>query len=194
MDSRRLITAAVLTVAALGLVGCDPNDPSGNGSGGSSAAAAAPQASAPAAGAAQPAPAGASSKAPTVDPGGDPGENCATPKLPAGHKIVQPVAQPKQDTMLAKATTFACDPNDGHWEATGSAARYLFAPHAKAELTNGAAGYTSVAVGELWNHIGDCLDGGQNVKPPQTCSSHPVYDITQGADGKITEIKEIWHS
>ncbi|MGE7438640.1 hypothetical protein [Kitasatospora sp. NPDC001175] len=188
MSSRRLLAAAVLTVAALGLVGCDPNDPKG----GSSAAPAAPSATASgaASGTAKPAPAGKSSSAPD----GDPGENCTPAKLPAGHKIVQPVQQPKQNTMPAKATKFACDPNDGHWEAVGSPERFVFAPHAKAELAAGSVGYKSVAVGELWNHIGDCLDGGQNVKPPLTCSAFPVYDITQNSSGEITEIKELWHS
>ena len=174
MSSRKLLTAAVLTVAVLGLVGCDPDDSAVDG--------AAP-------GSSEPAPHGSSSGAPDTDPG----VHCTTPALAAGHKVVQPVEHPRQDTMSAKETRFACDPNDGHWEGVGSPVSYHFAREVKAQLSSNGAGYESVVVGELWNHIGDCLDGGADVKPPLSCSAHGVYDIKQDSNGDITEIREIWH-
>ncbi|WP_280700267.1 hypothetical protein [Kitasatospora sp. GP82] len=199
MSSRRLLTTIVLGAAAFGLAGCGPSDSTGGSSAGT-AAAAAPQASAPAtgpgagtpAGTSKTAPGGAASDAPGA--GAEPGTDCTPTKPAPNHRIVQPVRQPTQDTMYAKGTKFVCDPNDGHYEPTGGETAWHFAPHVKAELATGAGTYKTVAVGELWAHIGDCLNGGAAVKAPLTCSSFPVYDIGQDSTAKITEIREIWHS
>ncbi|KJK56338.1 hypothetical protein [Saccharothrix sp. ST-888] len=199
MSSRRLLTAVVLTAAAFGLAGCGPDNAAGTSAGSSTGtAAAAPQASAPVAAAPgagtskAAVPGGTASDAPGA--GAEPGTDCTPGKPAAGHRIVQPVKQPTQDTMYAKATKFVCDPNDGHWEATGGETAYHFAPKVKAQLVTDAVTYRTVPLPDLWTHIGDCLAGGQAVKPPLTCSAFPVYDIVQDSTGKITEIKEIWHS
>ncbi|GAA2134041.1 hypothetical protein GCM10009760_10880 [Kitasatospora kazusensis] len=120
--------------------------------------------------------------------------SCGTPTPSAGHRIVLPVRRPTQDTLDAKAVTFVCDPNDGHYQGTGAAKSYLFAPTVKAQLALGADQFKTVILGDLWTHIGDCLAGGSTVQPPLSCSAYPAYDITLDASGKINAIKEIWHS
>lgn len=197
MSSRRLITAVVLATAAFGLTACGPDSTSGGST--STAAAGAPSASSPVSSATPPsttatgaAPTAGSSTPPASD--GDPGMSCTEPKLAPGHKIVMPVRQPTQDLMHAKATKFACDPNDGHYVGVGAEKSYLFAPEVKAQLATGAGTFETVVVGDLWMHIGDCLGAGSPVKPPLSCSSYPAYEIALDSSGKVTEIKEIWHS
>ncbi|MFC0601091.1 hypothetical protein [Streptomyces palmae] len=182
MSSRKLLVATVLAVTAFGLVGCESNDDS-SGSGGSSDKGAA-------SGQTKPAADGSSSNASD----GGPDAGCETPKLEPGHKIVQPVEHPKQDTMQAKDTKFVCDPNDGHYEGVGSPKFYMFSHgDVKANVVSNGPGHKSVVVGELWNHISDCLEGGTNVKPPMSCSANGVYDIKLNGDNEITEITEVWH-
>lgn len=194
MSSRRLITAVVVAAAACGLAACEPDGtPDGAPA---TAAAGAPSASAPAAApsASRPAKAAPTTGSPSQAADDDPGMTCTEPKLAPGHKVVMPVARPVKDTMFAKPVKFVCDPNDGHYEGTGTEKSYLFAPKVKAQLVTDTTQLKTVVVGDLWVHIGDCLDGGKDVKPPLTCSAFPAYEIAQDSSGNITEIKEIWHS
>ncbi|MDH6576491.1 hypothetical protein [Kitasatospora sp. MAP5-34] len=204
MSSRRLIKAVAAATAALGLAACGPT--SSSSSSATTAAAAAPSAStavsAPGASgaptgfapsSANPAPTDGASSASATDDGG-PAMSCTQPVPAAGHKIVMPVRRPTQDTLDAKAVKFVCDPNDGHYEGTGTEKPYLFAPTVKAQLATGADQFKTVIVGDLWMHIGDCLSGGTTVQPPLSCSAYPAYEITLDSSGKINAIKEIWHS
>ncbi len=204
MSSRRSIKAIVVATAVLGLAACQPSSTSGSST--STAAAGAPSVSAPAAstpaastpgtdapGTANPAPTDGSSASQPADDGG-PAMTCTEPKVATGHKIVMPVRRPTQDTMDAKPVKFVCDPNDGHYEGTGTEKPYLFAQTVKAQLALGADQFKTVIVGDLWMHIGDCLSGGSTVQPPLSCSAFPAYDITLDSSGKISAIKEIWHS
>ncbi|MFJ9849057.1 hypothetical protein [Streptomyces sp. NPDC101150] len=115
------------------------------------------------------------------------------PKLPAGHKMIEIATPPKQDSMTAKDAEPSCTPNDWIYHGQGAAKYYLFSPgEVKAEVSTGPGSFTSVVVGELWNHVSDCMTDMSAVKAPYTCSGN-IYDITLDGEGKVKTIKEIWH-
>ncbi|MFE2155826.1 hypothetical protein ACFXAO_38000 [Streptomyces lavendulae] len=197
MRSTRRVIGTFALVAALGSVAaCGPDDSAGSGStGGSSAAgsssgsgAAKPSAN-PSANPSAKAPAGGGSTG-SAEPGGDCGQ---PPKLPAGHKMVEPVAPPSKGSMSAKDAQPTCTPNDWIYHGKGEAKYYLFATgEVKAELATGPGSTKSVPVGELWMHAGDCMTNASAVKAPYSCSGN-IYDITVDKEGKIDSIKEVWH-
>ncbi|MFF2198015.1 hypothetical protein [Streptomyces sp. NPDC058157] len=192
MKSTRRIVGTFALVAALGSVAaCGPEEASGSGgTAGSAGAAAQPSAAQPSA--AKPsakAPAGGAS-AGSAAPGGDCGR---PPKLPAGHKMVEPVAPPSKGSMSAKDAQPTCTPNDWIYHGKGDAKYYLFATgEVKAELATGSGSTKSVPVGELWMHAGDCMTNPSAVKAPYSCSGN-IYDITVDGEGEINSIKEVWH-
>ncbi|WP_441251065.1 hypothetical protein [Kitasatospora sp. McL0602] len=199
MSARRSVAVAGvvtgLVAGALGLAGCRPG-------GGAGAAAPPPvavttQAAGSTAPPVQAVPDAPSSRTPTpkTQPSDDaPGMDCSTPALAPGHHVVVPRARPTQGVMFARVGEYVCDPNDGHYRAGGAEQTYQFAPEVKAELAGEGGAPQSALVGDLWTHIGDCLSGGADVQAPLSCSAYPAYEITQNSAGRITAIRELWHS
>jgi hypothetical protein len=187
-------TLALVAALGTGLTACGPEDtPHGDsagsdGSGGSSASAQPSKKPAPSA---PSAPSTPSDKA--GDEAGGPGDCGTPPKLPAGHKRVEPAAPPSKGSLSAKDAKPVCTPNDWIYHGQGKAKYYLFAQDVKAELATGPGSTKAVPVGELWTHAGDCMTNPGAVKAPYTCSGN-IYDITLDAEGKINSIKEIWHA
>ncbi|GAA3056016.1 hypothetical protein GCM10020229_79740 [Kitasatospora albolonga] len=185
----------------LGLTGCQKKD-EGDGRAAaapsetvSSAPSAAPSASA--SGSAKATAKAGASKSPTAAASSDAGtgedvEGCSTPAPKPNWKYVQAVKPPKQDTLYVKDAKFVCDPNDGHYEGAGADKTYMFATTVKAQISTGAGNVKTVPVGELWQHIGDCLVDRAQVKDPYSCSGG-IYEISLDGTGKITSIREVWH-
>ncbi|MEE4419211.1 hypothetical protein [Streptomyces bugieae] len=182
--TQRLIsTLAVVATLGVGLTACGPEDDpygdgAGSGSGGSSASAQPSKKPAP------------SDKA--TDRADGPGDCGTPPKLPAGHKMVEPAVPPSKGSLSAKDAKPVCTPNDWIYHGQGKAKYYLFAQDVKAELSTGPGRTKSVPVGQLWMHAGDCMTNPGAVKAPYTCSGN-IYDITLDSEGQINSIKEIWH-
>ncbi|MGW2633464.1 hypothetical protein ACWC2K_29600 [Streptomyces chattanoogensis] len=177
--TRRLISTLALVASLGALTACGPEDPYDDNAGGSKASA-------------QP------SKKPTA-PSDDSSDDaagsgdCGTPpKLPAGHKRVEPAVPPSKGSLSAKDAKPVCTPNDWIYHGQGKAKYYLFAGDVKAELATGAGKTKSVPVGQLWMHAGDCMTNQSAVKAPYSCSGN-IYDITLDSEGEINSIKEIWH-
>ncbi|MFJ8209318.1 hypothetical protein [Streptomyces sp. NPDC096033] len=192
MQSTRRIIGTFALVAALGSVAaCGPDDTAaaGSGTGGASGAGASAAARPSAAPPSAKAPAGGASAGAAAPAGG-----CGQPpKLPAGHKMVEPVAPPSKGSMSAKDAQPTCTPNDWIYHGKGEAKYYLFtAGEVKAELATGSGSTKTVPVGELWMHAGDCMTNPSAVKAPYSCSGN-IYDITVDGEGKIDSIKEVWH-
>lgn len=198
MSARGLVTGvAVVSALVLGLTGCQKKD----GDGGKTVAAApetassAPSAAPTATGSAKATPKASASKSPTAAASTDAGEDvegCSTPAPKPNWKYVQAVKPPKQDTLYVKDAKFVCDPNDGHYEGAGAEKTYMFATTVKAQISTGAGNAKTVPVGELWQHIGDCLVERAQVKDPYSCSGG-IYEIVLDGSGKITQIREVWH-
>ncbi|MBB4890527.1 hypothetical protein WEB32_34565 [Streptomyces netropsis] len=175
--THRFISALAL-VAALGSVtACGPEEDTAAGSG--SGASAQPSEKQTAGGA-------------SADKADGTGECGKAPKLPTGHKMIEPVEPPSKGSMSAKDAKPTCTPNDWIYHGEGKAKYYLFAEQVKAELATGPGSTKTVPVGELWAHAGDCLTNGGAVKEPYSCSGN-IYDITLDPEGKVKTIKEIWH-
>ncbi|MFB9367209.1 hypothetical protein [Kitasatospora albolonga] len=202
MSARGLVTGvAVVSALVLGLTGCQKKD-EGDGRAAaapsetvSSAPSAAPSASA--SGSAKATAKAGASKSPTAAASSDAGtgedvEGCSTPAPKPNWKYVQAVKPPKQDTLYVKDAKFVCDPNDGHYEGAGADKTYMFATTVKAQISTGAGNVKTVPVGELWQHIGDCLVDRAQVKDPYSCSGG-IYEISLDGTGKITSIREVWH-
>ncbi|MER5861845.1 hypothetical protein [Kitasatospora sp. NPDC002040] len=192
MSARRLFTGVVVVSAVvIGLTGCQKHTRGGSSTN---------HVQAPAASSTPPqAPVEQSPTAPATKPTAsrsttDPDENgpCKTPAPTAGRKYVQAVKAPKQDTVYVKDAKFVCDPNDGHYEGAGAEKTYGFAVKVKAQLSSGPGTLKTVPLGELFQHVGDCLLQ-QEVPQPYSCSGG-IYDIALDGSGKISDIKEIWHS
>ncbi|MEU6864543.1 hypothetical protein ABZ924_14890 [Streptomyces sp. NPDC046876] len=185
MQSIRRTIHTFALVAALGtLAACGPEEASAGGSGGSSAGPSAASSAQPSA-----KPSGKPAGGSTAEPGSDCGQ---PPKLPAGHKMVEPAVPPSKGSMSAKDAQPTCTPNDWIYHGKGEAKYYLFAEEVKAELATGSGSTKSVPVGELWMHAGDCMTNQAAVKAPYSCSGN-IYDITVDGEGKIKTIKEVWH-
>jgi len=189
MSSRSLLTAVVISAAMFGLAACEPDGSSDAAPANTTASAAPSVTDTGKAEATDPAP-DASSAEPTASDAADP--SCDAPKLPAGHKIISPVKQPSGDTLSAKDTKPRCGVNDVEFEATGAAKAYHFASTVKAQLSPASGSAKTVSLTELSQHIGDCLNHAQ--KANLVCSSYGNYEVTVDASGKITAIKEIYHS
>ncbi|MER5638389.1 hypothetical protein ABT095_15690 [Kitasatospora sp. NPDC002227] len=185
MTARRMM-AVLGAVSVLGLAACEP----GGGHPAGPAAAGTVTASAPGSAPSRTAPAPEK----TQTAGDAPGMDCTPPALAEGDHVVIPTARPTQGIMFAWPASFRCDPGGGHYKENGRKLTYLFAPDAKAQLVTDTGEYRSVLIGDLWTHIGDCLDGGANVQPPLSCSTYPGYEIAVNTKGEITAIKELWHS
>ena len=178
--TQRLISTFALVATLGGLAACGPEGAGyGGGSGGSGATA-------------EP-----SHKPTSSDDAGAKPEGsgaCGTPpKLPAGHRRVEPAVPPAKGSLSAKDAVPVCTPNDWIYHGRGKAKYYLFAQDVKAELATGSGtSAKSVPVGELWMHAGDCMTNPGAVKAPYSCSGN-IYDITLDSHGEINYIKEIWH-
>ncbi|BFV58149.1 hypothetical protein KCMC57_up32530 [Kitasatospora sp. CMC57] len=118
--------------------------------------------------------------------------SCTTPAPKTGRKYVQAVKPPKQDTLYVKDAKFVCDPNDGHYAGAGAEKTYGFATKVTAQIANGPGKFRTVPLGELFTHVGDCLLG-EPVQDPASCSGG-IYEVALDGTGKITDIKEVWHS
>ncbi|KOV36790.1 hypothetical protein ADK60_06190 [Streptomyces sp. XY431] len=173
MSSRRTaLAAAAAATAVLTLAACGPDDGSGTG-----AAPAGPSAAA-----------GSSAAQPSA---GAPGGACATPKPNGNRRVIHPVKQPRQDTVTYQETGYTCTVNDGKWEPAGPQKNLMFAPEVKAQLQPASGQYRTVVVGELWNHIGACLD---RTPDAGVCSSGLNYEIALDGEGRINEIRELYAS
>ncbi|REK86426.1 hypothetical protein DY245_32785 [Streptomyces inhibens] len=176
--TQRLISALALVATLGGLTACGPEDPYGDSTGGSSASAQPSKKPSPSEG--------------STDEAGGPGDCGAPPKLPAGHKMVEPAAPPSKGSLSAKDAKPVCTPNGWIYHGQGKAKYYLFARDVKADLATGSGSTKSVPVGELWMHAGDCMTNPSAVKAPYSCSGN-IYDITLDSEGNVNSIKEIWH-
>ncbi|WP_030797961.1 hypothetical protein [Streptomyces sp. NRRL S-337] len=189
--TQRLIgTLALVATLGVGLTACGPeDDPHGDSAGSSSSGGSSGSggSSASAQPSKKPAPSDKAS-----DQADGPGDCGAPPKLPAGHKMVEPAVPPSKGSLSAKDAKPFCTPNDWIYHGQGKAKYYLFAEDVKAELATGSGRTKSVPVGQLWTHAGDCMTNQSAVKPPYTCSGN-IYDITLDSEGQINSIKEIWH-
>ncbi len=189
MKSTRRIIGTFALVAALGTIAaCGPEEASAGAAGSSSGASgsSAQPSTQPSAKPSAKQPAGGGST-------GEPGNDCGQPpKLPAGHKMVEPAAPPSKGSMSAKDAQPTCTPNDWIYHGKGEAKYYTFTEDVKAELATGSGSTESVPVGELWMHAGDCMTNQSAVKAPYSCSGN-IYDITVDGEGKIKTIKEVWH-
>lgn len=105
--------------------------------------------------------------------------------------MIHPVKQPRQDTVTYQETGYTCTVNDGQWEPTGPRKNLMFAPEVKAQLQPASGQYKTVVVGELWNHIGACLD---HTPDAGVCSSGLNYEIALDGEGRINEIRELYAS
>ncbi|WP_405008016.1 hypothetical protein OHV13_31595 [Kitasatospora purpeofusca] len=187
MSSRRTALAAVAAATAvLALAACGPDD--GSGTGAAPAGSSAAQPSAAKSAAAQPAATGSAAAQPSA---GAPGGACATPKPNGNRRVIHPVNQPRQDTVTYQETGYACTVDDGKWEPTGPRKNLMFAPEVKAQLQPASGQYKTVVVGELWNHIGACLD---HTPDAGVCSSGLNYEIALDGEGRINEIRELYAS
>ncbi len=191
MSARRLLTGvAVVSAVVIGLTGCQKHSTRGSSSSNNNV-------QAPAASSTPPqAPVEKTTGAPTPsassssdDPDG--AGSCTTPAPKTGRKYVQAVKPPKQDTLYVKDAKFVCDPNDGHYAGAGAEKTYGFAAKVKAQVANGPGTVKTVPVGELWQHIGDCLLVVE-VQDPASFSGG-IYEIALDGTGKLTEIMDIWH-
>ncbi|MFC5664895.1 hypothetical protein ACFP3U_18135 [Kitasatospora misakiensis] len=180
MSSRRTALAAVTAAAAvLVLAACGPDD-------GSDTAAAPAQSSAAQPPAAQPSAAQPSAGQPSA---AAPGGACATPKPNGNHRVIHPVKQPRQDTVTYQETGYVCAGATGAWQPTGAQKALMFAQEVKAQLQPGSGQYRTVVVGELWNHIGACLEHSPDAG---VCSPGLNYEIALDGEGKINEIREVF--
>jgi hypothetical protein len=177
--TQRIIGALALVAALAGVAACGPEDDTAGDSSSSS----------------QPAkPSGKENAGGgSTDNADGPDLDCGQPpKLPAGHKVVEIVSPPSKGSMSARDGKPKCTPNAWIYHGQGKAKYYLFAAgEVKAELATGSGSTKSVPAGELWTHAGDCL-AGQDTEAPYSCSGN-IYDITLDSEGKVKEIKEIWH-
>lgn len=196
MSARSVLTGVVVVSAVvLGLTGCEKSGSSrshgSSGNNNSTAQAPAPDTSATqtpvAKGSASP------SRKATASPSRstDADVVCASPTPIAGHKYIQAVKPPKQDTVYVKDAKFVCDPNDGHYEGAGVEKTYGFATKVTAQINAGPGALKTVPLGELFQHMGDCVLK-VPVQDPYSCSGG-IYDVALDSSGKITAIKEIWH-
>ncbi len=177
MSSRRTALAAVAAATAvLALAACGPDN-------GSETGAAPAQSSAAQSSAAQPSAAQPSAAAT--------GGACATPKPNGNHRVIHPVKQPRQDTITYQETGYVCAGATGTWQPTGAQKSLMFAPEVKAQLQPAAGQYKTVVVGELWNHIGACLEHSPDAG---VCSTGLNYEIALDGEGRINEIREVFAS
>ncbi|WP_354641653.1 hypothetical protein [Kitasatospora camelliae] len=183
---------AVTAASVLLLTACEPDGSSDAAGGATAAATTAPTGA--------PQPTGTAAASPSAKPsaakstaGDAPGRECTTPKPAAGHKIAYPVRQPSKDSLYWKDTRFVCDAAGGHYEPTGAEQHPLvFSVDATGELVAPGGRKQKVEyLGQLWQHIGDCLAGGDKQHP---CSPYPAYDVTLDAQGQIAAISEIPHA
>lgn len=186
MKSTQRFISSFAVVAMLGAVAaCGPEDTTANGASGGSTASAQPSGKASAKPSGEPSAGGSSS--------GEPANDCGkSPKLPAGHKMVQIAEPPSKGSMSAQDAQPTCTPNDWIYHGQGKAKYYLFAQKVKAELSAGPGATKTVPVGELWTHAGDCITNQAAVESPYSCSGN-IYDITLDGEGNVKTIKEIWH-
>ncbi|MDY0814485.1 hypothetical protein [Kitasatospora purpeofusca] len=186
MSSRRTALAAVAAATAvLALAACGPDDGSGTGAAPAGSSAARPSGVNSAT--AQPAATGSAGAQPSTGAGGA----CATPKPDGNHRVIHPVRQPRQDTVTYQETGYTCAANGGRWEPTGPQQNLVFAPQVKAQLQPASGQYRTVVVGELWNHIGACLD---HAPDAGVCGSGLNYEIALDGEGRINEIRELYAS
>ncbi|MFB8242739.1 hypothetical protein ACFC58_40020 [Kitasatospora purpeofusca] len=192
MSSRRTALAAVAAATAvLALAACGPDNDSGTGAAPAGSSAAQPSAAESAA--AQPAATQPAATQPTAtQPSADaPPSACAPPKPVGLRRVIHPVKQPRQDTVTYQETGYTCTANKGKWEPTGPRKNLMFAPEVKAQLQPASGQYRTVVVGELWNHIGACLDRAPDAG---VCSPGLNYEIALDGEGRISEIQELYAS
>lgn len=188
--SRRLLVAALVATAGLGLTACGPDDPSTTGAGSAVTTAAtapatggaAPTTAAPATGTGKPAPAGK----PTD---GGPEGFCTHEPLPAGQKWVNVEKGTSATALVYKETKDACGVNDVALEPVGADKTATFAPGAKGHLKSVVAAPKDVSAADLAKHINECIATPGNQKGFYPCSSG-TYKVALDASGKVVEMWE----
>ncbi|WP_051755151.1 hypothetical protein [Kitasatospora purpeofusca] len=187
MSSRRTVLAAVAAATAvLALAACGPDNDSGTGAAPAGSSAAQPSAAQPSA--AQPTATGSAAAQPSAVA---PPSACAPPKPVGLRRVIHPVKQPRQDTVTYQETGYTCTAGKGKWEPTGPRKNLTFAPEVKAQLQPVSGQFKTVVVGELWNHIGACLD---RTPDAGVCSPGLNYEISLDGEGRINEIQELYAS
>ncbi|MFE6748578.1 hypothetical protein ACFVGM_22195 [Kitasatospora purpeofusca] len=185
MSSRRTALAAVAAAAAvLALAACGPDNDSGTGAAPAGSSAAQPSAAQPSA----TQPTGSAAAQPSADA---PPSACAPPKPVGLRRVIHPAKQPRQDTVTYQETGYTCTAGKGKWEPTGPRKNLMFAPEVKAQLQPASGQFKTVVVGELWNHIGACLD---RTPDAGVCSPGLNYEISLDGEGRINEIQELYAS
>ncbi|SDT82651.1 hypothetical protein SAMN05216371_7441 [Streptomyces sp. TLI_053] len=203
--SRRLLAAALVTTAALGLAACGPdNSPDQSAKGTTAPAAAtgpggtgvpatkgaAPTTAPPA----SPAPATPGASASVASPGSDEPEGfCTHVPLPAGQKWIYPVKGTTTGTLTYRDTKDACGVNDVSFEPVGADRTAAFAPTAKGHLSSVMAAPKDVDLAGVVKHINECLASPHSEKGSYPCSAGD-YKVAVDASGKVTELWERAHS
>ncbi|MDY0814377.1 hypothetical protein [Kitasatospora purpeofusca] len=191
--SRRLLAAALIATAALGLAACGPDNPPDQSAKGTTAPTAATSApgSAPAA---APATKGAApTTAPTGSASDEPEGFCTHAPLPAGQKWIYPVRGTSTTTLAYRDTKDACGVNDVAFEPVGADRTAAFAPTAKAHLSSVMAAPKDVDLAGVVKHINECLTSPHSEKGSYPCSAGD-YKVALDASGKVTELWERAHS
>jgi hypothetical protein len=201
VSTRRLATSSVLavTVLTLTLSACGPDRTTASGPGstapatGAAAVSPAPSADAAASGAKP-------SAKPTAAPGSgsaqSPAADCTAQAHHPGHKVINAtVAWGSPNRIGFNETKFVCGPdvpNDGYYEAAASSPDALtFAPGATAQLLAGVQA-KDVSVDRLLQQINACTTQNASSMSPYSCYGN-MYDVTLDANGKITQIRELYH-
>ncbi|MFD7918224.1 hypothetical protein ACFV3R_03210 [Streptomyces sp. NPDC059740] len=193
MRPRSLSSAVLLAAALATLTACGPDrsDQKADAAPSAPATTAQPSATDSADGPSPTASAPATDGAPASS---EPGPAC-TPGLKwDGGKVVTVSGEPSSGGALsAHLTTYVCDPNGGHYQAAEGEVRYRLTAGATGLLAAGdPTKFRTVGRAALLDHITACLRR-ESVPAPLSCSGD-TYQLTLDGQGRVTRMREIWHS
>jgi len=199
---RLLVTAALLSTAALTLTACDGDTPPAPAATTSVAQSTTPSTpsspGAPTVSSAATNHSAAPTKSASPKASGataTPAADCTARAQRPGHKVIQATAATTTG-LTAAPTRIVCGPdvpNDGYYETAGAPGPYTFASGTTAELVSlGQDSPTrAVPLAALVQHLNDCA-AHRNVLAPYDCYGG-TYDVTLDASGRITRIVELYH-
>ncbi|MFD8707078.1 hypothetical protein ACFV1W_31555 [Kitasatospora sp. NPDC059648] len=187
LNTRRLLSTALIATAACGLAACGP-DNSGDSTGSSTGAPSAVPtvaATGTAAGAAKPAPSGKPSAGTDDGPQGI----CTHEPLPAGQKWVIPTKGTSATALVYQDVKDECGVNAVQFTPTGAAKTASFAPTAKGHLNSVVVAPKEVDVAGLVKHINECIATPHDNKGSYPCQNN-YFRVTLDASGKVVDMFE----
>ena len=195
MALRHLMTAASLTAALFTLTACGPDGADGD----ASPATREPTLSTSSVPAGDPgeestgAAPTASPSGPAGLPAGDEGpsapDDCATPTLPPGNKVLEVTAKLSGGMVEAQATQYFCGMNGGSYNGAGAVKAYPLAAGAGFELAVDGARHEKASLAEVSQVIDACVRSAN----ASHCREN-IFTVAVDASGRITRMSQVWHS